>query len=593
MRNDSPSSRLRALLGALAVTTSIGCGDSNGVGPAGSPTVRIVSGNGQTAEVGLVLPSPLVVGLRDTRGRAMVGTTIRFFDELRVVRDSAITDANGLATIRWTLGTRAATQYVIAQAIVSTQSPQLPEATFTQTARAGAPTRLRVSHELEFGVPGETLDTVTAAVVDRFDNGLVDVAVTWAITSGGGAVRAISNVTDAHGIARAIWTIGPTTGTNVLGVTASGFTGTATAISSPGFPATAVVTGGPHACALVPGGAAYCWGSNTAGELGIGAISTTPQTTPVRVSGGLVFKSLVAGVIHTCGLTNDGSAYCWGGNYQGQVGVGSGVVTTPTRVAESLRFVSLAAGAWYTCGLTTDGVIYCWGDDTSGQLGGGRDRSAPAAFGTLRELTPRAVPGSFVELVASYSTTCAVATGGQTYCWGSNVDQATGTAAGSCRMLADGYDYKQDWDLPCSTKPVAIESRTPLRSLFGVGFAFCGLTADRQIVCWGDGLQAPTVMGDTRVSTAWSLGHDACGLNDADLLVCWSIGLGGRVVPPPFRTGVSLANFSSVGNDLCALTRDQPAVVYCWGTNETGQLGDGTTTYRSDPVAVKPPRTRR
>jgi alpha-tubulin suppressor-like RCC1 family protein len=76
------------------------------------------------------------------------------------------------------------------------------------------------------------------------------------------------------------------------------------------------------ACALTPGGAAYCWGTNGLGELGDGSNAT--QRVPVAVAGGLTFSAIdVADAHHTCGLTTSGVAYCWGSNQSGQLGDGT------------------------------------------------------------------------------------------------------------------------------------------------------------------------------------------------------------------------------------------------------------------------------
>src|SRR5512132_4088985 len=88
----------------------------------------------------------------------------------------------------------------------------------------------------------------------------------------------------------------------------------------------AVSAGREHTCALVADGTAYCWGSNEFGQLGVADDSTTClrdsrpvacERVPVAVVGGLKFRKIRAGGSHTCGLTLDGSAYCWGDNLRG------------------------------------------------------------------------------------------------------------------------------------------------------------------------------------------------------------------------------------------------------------------------------------
>ncbi len=190
---------------------------------------------------------------------------------------------------------------------------------------------------------------------------------------------------------------------------------------SGGLSFSALVTGGAHTCGLIGGGAAYCWGDNSAGELGTG--STTGSTTPVAVSGGLGFGALVTGSdAHTCGLIGGGAAYCWGDNSAGQLGTGSTafISTTPAAVAGGLAFNALAAGGGSVeCGVTNTGAAYCWGENLAGQLGDGS---------TTNSLIPVAVSGglSFSALTAGVTNssvighTCGLTTAGAAYCWGDN-----------------------------------------------------------------------------------------------------------------------------------------------------------------------------
>jgi len=89
-----------------------------------------------------------------------------------------------------------------------------------------------------------------------------------------------------------------------------------------------------HACALNPFNVAFCWGSNEFAQLGIGSVGSFSMT-PVRVVGGLRFRNLTASTtgFHTCGVTNNDRAYCWGRNSSGQLGDGTTVLTRPAPVA--------------------------------------------------------------------------------------------------------------------------------------------------------------------------------------------------------------------------------------------------------------------
>ncbi len=143
---------------------------------------------------------------------------------------------------------------------------------------------------------------------------------------------------------------------------------------------TALSLGKRHACALDERGQAYCWGANGYSQLGPRVQRGTATITPTPV-GGPRFAAITAGLSeHTCALTADGVAYCWGSNYRGQLGADSNYPNAcrstflpcadqPVPVAGGLRFKSLAAGNSFTCGVTVQGEIYCWGDNRYGQLG--------------------------------------------------------------------------------------------------------------------------------------------------------------------------------------------------------------------------------
>lgn len=132
---------------------------------------------------------------------------------------------------------------------------------------------------------------------------------------------------------------------------------------------TTISAGGSHSCAVDTGGAASCWGGNSRGQTGTG-LTDSLVLVPTAVAGGLLFRSISAGGQHSCGVTTDSLAYCWGANTSGQLGDSSQLDrATPVLVRGGLQFSDVRAGAAFTCGLTTGLVLYCWGDGTQGQLG--------------------------------------------------------------------------------------------------------------------------------------------------------------------------------------------------------------------------------
>ena len=167
----------------------------------------------------------------------------------------------------------------------------------------------------------------------------------------------------------------------------------------------------------------FCWGSNAAGQLGDN--TTTQRLTPVRVRGGLLFRQVATGKLHSCGVTTGDKAYCWGKNSDGQLG--DGTLNTrfkPVAVTGGLSFRRVTAGGitdrqrrlGYSCGVTTDNLAYCWGTNDFGRLGIG----STLEFGP--RLSPTDVVGGlqFRQVDAGFNHTCAVTTDGRAYCWGRN-----------------------------------------------------------------------------------------------------------------------------------------------------------------------------
>ena len=177
---------------------------------------------------------------------------------------------------------------------------------------------------------------------------------------------------------------------------------------------TSLVAGSNHTCGLVAGGTAHCWGSNWFGQLGDGTSaadggSSSNRTFPVAVSAGLTFLSLVAGNSHTCGLDSGGTAYCWGYNGNGQLGDGTTdwPPTSPVPVSGGRVFTSLVAGFSHSCGLDPGGTAYCWGGNWNGPLGDGTtdQHSSPVAVDVSAIPVPTPVPSTRSVRIANIRDT--------------------------------------------------------------------------------------------------------------------------------------------------------------------------------------------
>ena len=130
-------------------------------------------------------------------------------------------------------------------------------------------------------------------------------------------------------------------------------------------------------CGLTTARAAYCWGE------GSGPCDSCEPEIPNPLLGDLQFVTITAGWMHACGLTDTGTAYCWGDTEYGKLGDGSKFgdgatpqFSPPVAVSGGLQFKAIAPGWQHTCALTTDEIAYCWGDNTFGELGNGSSTSS-------------------------------------------------------------------------------------------------------------------------------------------------------------------------------------------------------------------------
>lgn len=211
---------MRMMASAAALLVGLLAAGCNGevVGGGGRPAaVLVVSGDLQTGTAGQELPQPLVVKVVDDAGKPVRDQLVNF----RVVSGggsvfagSALTNRDGIAQERWTLGTVAGdTQTVEARAVDTRTGAPIVFATFRAIARAAAPAQLAAENPDRTGTAGAALGApLVVRVTDAHGNGVPGVPVAWTVTAGGGTVQA-GGTTDATGRAQATWTLGAALGT--------------------------------------------------------------------------------------------------------------------------------------------------------------------------------------------------------------------------------------------------------------------------------------------------------------------------------------------------------------------------------------------
>lgn len=308
-------------------------------------------------------------------------------------------------------------------------------------------------------------------------------------------------------------------------------------VSGLGSGVRAVSVGEYHACALTIGGNVKCWGDNWFFQLGTTLINRS--NTPIDVTAlGNNIQAISTGSYHTCASTNGGGLKCWGRNGSGQLGNG-----TTTESADPVDVVGLGSGVaaisagdgWSTCARTEGGAAKCWGYNNQGQLGDGtvEDRSTPVDVTGL---------GAGVDAISTaYYHACVLTSARGVMCWGGN----------GLGQLGDGTTTER------RTPGGVTDLAAGVAAISAGDFYTCALTDAGGVRCWGDNYAGKLGDGSTTNRTS-----------PVDV-----VGLGSGIVE------------ISAGTDhVCALT--SAAAVMCWGMNDAGQLGDGTTTDRHTPVAV-------
>jgi PKD repeat protein/alpha-tubulin suppressor-like RCC1 family protein len=349
----------------------------------------------------------------------------------------------------------------------------------------------------------------------------------------------------------------------------------------------ALSAGGRHTCALLVSGGVKCWGANEAGQLGDGSVLSAPIPTAVfEMASGA--KGVSAGDSHTCALMDAGGVKCWGANAAGQLGnastVGSLVPVSAVGIADAV--VGISAGAFHTCVVTALGGAKCWGSNVGGQLGDGTTQNQQQAV-DVWELT------SGVTGISSGSIhSCAIMAGGGAKCWGENEFGALGDGTSTpspVPVVVSGPSSGFSTVSAGSTHTCGVSVGGGLKCWGGnnEGQLGDGTTTNRA--------NAAHVVGLAEGVSGLSFGHShACFLTPTGGVLCSGANgqgqLGdGTATPrktpvPVVGLGSGVASLSAEGSSTCAVTASGAAK--CWGYNWEGQLGDGTTTDRFSPVDV-------
>lgn len=384
---------------------------------------------------------------------------------------------------------------------------------------------------------------------------------------------------DDEGVATAA---GP--GVAVITAEVSGHTSLSGEVTVPPLVFASVTAGSASTCAVKEGGTAYCWGRNRRGQLGDSTVGED-RLLPVPVAGSIEFREVSAGHSHTCGISVDGTSYCWGWGLNGRLGDGTETDRLTPWPVDGGPFESIHAGGRFTCGLHPTGEASCWGDNRWGSVGDGTN---------MDRYVPTRVAGglTFTHVEMGGVHACGLVADGTAYCWGRN----------DFGELGDGT-------LTDHSMPVAVGGDLRFGSISAGGGHSCGVKTDGRAYCWGrnsvgqlgdgsteDRLTPTPVETDVEFEVVLAGVSQTCGLSTEGRAYCWGWNFTGSLGQPPEEVPESWVPVPVTGGHVfhrithwsghsCGLATD--GLVYCWGSNPWGELGIGTQSVGSyEPVPV-------
>jgi alpha-tubulin suppressor-like RCC1 family protein len=330
----------------------------------------------------------------------------------------------------------------------------------------------------------------------------------------------------------------------------------------------------------------YSWGSNGAGQLGLG--NTTAYSTPQQVGALITWSKVSAGGTSAMSIKDNGTLWTWGNNSAGQLGLGDTANrSSPVQVGALTDWSLIScAGSSNALAIKSDGTLWAWGINGNGQLGLGNTTSysSPKQVGALT---------GWATVSAGHEYTLATKTNGTLWAWGYEFQGELGNGSGGLSNVLS---------------PIQIGALTNWSKVYAGYFNSYGIKTDGTLWSWGQGSYGQLGLGNT---TDYSSPKQVGALTDwldvagwygyvlstrsNGTLYSWGrnyagqLGLGNTTqYSSPKQVG-GLTNWSKIfvgkgGASVLSIKTD--GTLWAWGVGTDGRLGLGNTTYYSSPKQV-------
>jgi alpha-tubulin suppressor-like RCC1 family protein len=238
----------------------------------------------------------------------------------------------------------------------------------------------------------------------------------------------------------------------------------------------------------------------------------------------------------TCAALADKTVKCWGSNSHGQLGAGLTIASsaTPLTVYDLFNVTALSGKMVHACALLDDKSTKCWGANYTGQLGDGTTTNSNVPVANYTWIKDA------IKISAGTNNTCILRQGNLMWCLGAVTGNGTSTV---------------------NTRPIDVASLFNVTDISAGDFSACAVISNGTVKCFGSDT---AVLGD---GTATPSSGNSYFPNSV------------RWLAAPATSIVHGRN----GSACAILTTGQ---LSCWGYNGFGQLGDGTSVTRNEPVLV-------